>query len=312
MDDAAPVQPTIDSGGGAPRCVPVACSPPNSEWAGVLMKTKIGRAIGGMLLVALPSVVMAQLVRFQDPVGDDNGPGTYVYPRSEVYTPGSFDLTGVEISIRGRHLHVEACVNSELEDPWGTGAGYAVQMILVFIDTDRTSTAGYTEGLPGTNIRFSPQDSWERVVILSPQHQSLVMAEAKRKAADLLADGALLVPKRTSGKGKCVSGSVPADSVDSEGVYDLRAWRYQVVMQSNEGFPDRGDLLTRKVNESPGKHRFGGGHDMDCDPHVMDVLAPPAKGGTDEIAAQHEMLSYECDPEGKATRWATLNLVTAD
>ncbi len=44
-------------------------------------------------------------------------------------------------------------------------------------------------------------------------------------------------------------------------------------MQSNEGFPDEADLLTRKVNEYEGQHRFGGGNDGDCDPHAMDVLA---------------------------------------
>jgi carbohydrate-binding DOMON domain-containing protein len=276
------------------------------------MKTISGRMTGGMLLMAFTVMAAAQPVRFQDPVGDDNGPGTYIYPDSEVYSPGSFDMTAVEISLSGRQLHVEACVNSELEDPWGTGAGYAVQMLLVFIDTDRASNSGYTKGLPGTNVRFSPRDSWEKVIILSPQHESHVLAEAKRKAPDLLADGALLVPRRTSGKDKCISGGVPAESVDPSGRYDLRNWRYQVLMQSNEGFPARGDLLTRKVNEKPGKHRFGGGHDRDCDPHVLDVLAPPAKGGEDEISAQHQMLSYECDPEGRATRWATLNLVTAD
>ena len=29
-----------------------------------------------------------------DPAGDDDGPGTYVYPANPVYSPGTFDLTG--------------------------------------------------------------------------------------------------------------------------------------------------------------------------------------------------------------------------
>ena len=49
-------------------------------------------------------------------------------------------------------------------------------------------------------------------------------------------------------------------------------------MQSNEGFPDRTDLLTRKVNEFEGQHRFGGGNDADCDPHAMDILAGKGEG----------------------------------
>jgi len=61
-----------------------------------------------------------------------------------------------------------------------------------------------------------------------------------------------------------------------------------VLMQSNEGFPDKTDLLTRKVNESEGQHRFGGGTDYDADPHVIDILVP---AGGDAKAKQHEILS---------------------
>jgi hypothetical protein len=66
------------------------------------------------------------------------------------------------------------------------------------------------------------------------------------------------------------------------------AWGYQVVMQSNEGFPAKSDLLTRKVNEFEGQHRFGGGTDYDNDPHAIDIIVPP---GGDATAKQHEILS---------------------
>jgi len=276
------------------------------------MNKKISHLLAGILVGAVAGApAVAASLEFKDPVGDDNGPGTYVYPTDAVYSPGSFDLTEMEIAAKGKNLDIEVCVNSKLDDPWGMGVGFAVQMAFVFIDTDRTPGSGYTEGLPGTNIRFSPDDAWEKVVILSPQQQSRVMSEAKMKAADQLSKGDLLVPRRTLGKGKCISGRVSLEDVaptaaDAPG---FEGWGYQVVMQSNEGFPDKTDLLTRKVNEFEGQHRFGGGHDMDCDPHVMDILAPPAKGGEDEVAAQHEMLSYECDLDGNAVKWATLKMV---
>jgi hypothetical protein len=78
-------------------------------------------------------------------------------------------------------------------------------------------------------------------------------------------------------------------------------WGYGVVVQSNEGYPSSRDLLTRKVNEIAGAHRFGGGSDWDCDPHVIDLLVAPGKGGADEAATQHQVLKYQCDaanPEG--------------
>ena len=86
-------------------------------------------------------------------------------------------------------------------------------------------------------------------------------------------------------------------------------WGYQVLMQSNEGFPDKTDLLTRKVNEYEGQHRFGGGNDGDCDPHVIDLLAGKAVGDKGEIDLQHKMLAYECNPDGTAKKLATLTMV---
>ena len=250
-------------------------------------------------------------LEFKDPTGDDNGPGTYVYPTDAVYGPGSFDITEFNVQTKGKDVEFEVCVNGKLDDPWGMGVGFAVQMAAVYIDTDRVAGSGYTDGLAGMNIKFAPTDAWDKVVVLSPQQQSRVVSEAKMKAATELAAGDLLVPRRTLGKGKCISGRVKledlaptaADAPGPEG------WGYQVAMQSNEGFPAKTDLLTRRVNEFEGQHRFGGGHDMDCDPHVMDILAPPANGGADEVTAQHEMLAYECDLDGNAVKPATLRMV---
>ena len=71
-------------------------------------------------------------------------------------------------------------------------------------------------------------------------------------------------------------------------------------MQSNEGFPADEDMLTRRVNEFEGQHRFGGGNDYMCDPHVMDLLG--------DQAAQ---LAYECNADGEATKMATLTMQKA-
>jgi len=68
------------------------------------------------------------------------------------------------------------------------------------------------------------------------------------------------------------------------------SWGYQVLIQSNEGFPAKTDLLTRKVNEYEGQHRFGGGTDYDNDPHVVDIFAGDATGSDDEVQKQYDIL----------------------
>jgi len=176
--------------------------------------------------------------------------------------------------------------------------------VFIFIDKDGEAGKGHTEGLPGLNIQFAPDSAWEKVIVLSPQPASRVNAEIKAKAAKFAAD--IVVPRRTTGSGKTITGKVTLADL---GGGDPSKWGYQVVVQSNEGFPDKTDLLTRKVNEFEGQHRFGGGNDANCDPQVMDILAPKAEGKPEEAQAQYEMLKYECGADGSSVKMATLHMV---
>ncbi len=266
------------------------------------MKLGLATVLLASSLVALPAFA-ADKVSFKDPTGDDNGPGTYTYPTDTVYKRGSFDLTGFTLERRGDKLALEVTVATSLEDPWRMGGGFAVQMVFVFIDTDGAPGRGHTVAPPGLNVRFDPAHAWDKLIILSPQSPERVRREIATKAPNLKAD--ILVPARTSGAGNKIRATL--DAADLPG--DPGQWAYQVVMQSNEGFPTGTDLLTRPVNEYPGKHRFGGGNDGSCDPHVMDLLAGKATGAASEAKAQHAMLQYECADDGSAKKQATLTLV---
>ncbi len=241
----------------------------------------------------------AQAVEFTDPKGDDKGPGNYTYPTDGAYKAGSFDLTKFSAVKSNVDVDFQVEVAAGLEDPWGMGGGFAVQMVFIFI---KTGPGGYTDAPPGLNIQFAPGNEWNKLVVLSPQKKARVTGEAGTKAAKFAKD--IVVPNLTRGRGRVISGTVQlADLMHATGQSaDVDSWSYQVVMQSNEGFPAAGDFLTRKVNEYEGQHRFGGGNDGDCDPHVADVLEGPD-------AKQSEMLAYTCGPDGKATKMATLKMI---
>ena len=277
----------------------------------LLIDRLIARPVDRAALAALLSGVLFSAAAFgdklvfKDPIGDDKGPGNYSYPTDAVYRPGSFDLTEFEVVVNGNNVEFNVSVNDKLSDPWGMGVGFAVQMFFIFIDKDGVENSGHTEGMPGLNIRFEPKSAWEKVVILSPQPQSRVQAEIRTKVDAKLAKD-VVVPRRTTGSGKTVSASLKLDEL---GGGDPMKWGYQVVVQSNEGFPDKADLLTRKVNEFEGQHRFGGGNDGNCDPHVMDILAGHGEGKPEEVQLQYDMLKYECGPNGESIKMATLSVV---
>jgi hypothetical protein len=242
-------------------------------------------------------------VVFVDPKADDDGAGGYTYPTDPAFERGSFDLEQVSVVSQDNRVNFAVKLNAQLEDPWRTGAGYSVQMIFIFIDTDNVPASGHIKGVPGLNVMFDRDSAWDKVVVLSPQDQARVKKEIEAKAPDMAAD---IVTTRSKATGQTISAGV-SQSLLGEG--DPSKWGYQVVVQSNEGFPAGQDLLTRRVNEFEGSHRFGGGTDFDCDPHVMDILAGNARGDASEVAAQHAMLAYECAEDGDARRTATLRMV---
>ena len=237
----------------------------------------------------------AQAVVFDDPKGDDNGPGTYTYPTDAVYRPGSFDITRFEAKKSGDQVDFAVDVASNLEDPWGMGVGFSVQMIFVFV---KNMDGGHADVPVGLNVQFAKGQEWNKLVILSPQKRARVLGEVAIKAAQFKSD--ILVPNITKGSNRTIRGSIPIADLGGDGNVD--AWGYQVLMQSNEGFPDPDSLLARKVNEYEGQHRFGGGNDGNCDPHVMDILESPT-------ASQKDQLAYTCGPNGESVKKATLQMM---
>src|SRR3970282_373724 len=260
-----------------------------------MISNKSALAVFFTSLLSLLVSPSTQAVTFDDPKGDDKGPGNYVYPTDSVYKAGSFDLTKLSVKKSGNQGEFAVDVNSSLEDPWGMGNGFSVQMIFIFI---KNKDGGHTEGLPGLNVQFAPGSEWSKVVILSPQKKARVMGEAETKAAKVVA--AIVVPTTTRGSNRTIKGSVPLSELGGDGNVD--GWSSRVIMQPNEGSPAATDLLTRKVNEYEGQHRWGGGNDGDCARHGRDVVeAADAK--------QADMLAHTCGANGESVKPATLKMI---
>ncbi|NOZ01079.1 MAG: hypothetical protein GXP54_04225 [Deltaproteobacteria bacterium] len=234
------------------------------------------------------------VVSLKDPVHDDDGPGTYKYPTDPVYKPGTFDITSFAVKTRGSDVIFKVTVRSKIKDPWNSrswdGNGFSLQFAQVYIDTDHKQGSGFCDGLPGLNVKFRKESCWEKVVLISPQGKSRLKSEVKQKAA-AMKDG-VVYPRVTRVKGRTLEAVVRAKDL---GGRPAKGWGWQVVMQSNEGYPGRNDLLTRKVNEYAGKHRFVGGSDWNCDPQVIDILMAPGAGTEAEKEAQHRALKFRCN-----------------
>ncbi len=261
--------------------------------------------------LVMPTLVAAgsptKRVELKDPASDDFGPGTYVYPTDTVYAPKSFDLRAVEVLDKGSTLQFKVKLGARIRDPWNSrewdGNGFSLQFVQIYLDLDHKAASGYTKPLPGLgSVQFKANEAWDKVVLLSPQGKTRLGAEVRYKARKMKKD--VIIPKVTRARGKTLIAVVPKKAL---GARLSTSWGIQVVVQSNEGYPDKKDILTRRVNENRGEHRFGGGHDSACDPHVLDILAGKAKGSRTEVSAQKAALAYTCNK-----KIATLPMIYLD
>jgi carbohydrate-binding DOMON domain-containing protein len=237
---------------------------------------------------------LGQSLVILDPAGDDKGPGTYVYPADPVHAPGSFDLTRFEMTPGDDHVDFAVTVAADISNPWRLAYGFSLQFPIVFI---AAAEVGHQEAIPGMNVSFDML-GWDKAVLMSPQEPSFVRREIGSKAPGL-AD-ALVVPSRIRAEGRTITARVPRSALPDA---DPGEWAVQVVMQRNDGFAAGGSLMMTAVNEFQGQHRFGGGRDDDCDPHVIDILTPE---GQDQYAA---LKDYACGPDGAPGRLAVLPMI---
>lgn len=270
--------------------------------------TRLLACSAALLVIVVSTPAPAEDLSFSDPSGDDFGPGTYTYPTDAVYKRGSFDLKSVELKDDGDDVEIRVTVNAKIEDPWDSkswdGNGFSIQMVQIYLDTDGAPGSGFTSALPGINATFAPADAWDRAVIISPQGKRRLSAEVKAKAGKL--KSGVVIPKRVKVRGKTLIATVSKEDL---GGAPTKSWGVQAVMQSNEGYPTAKEILSRKVNEYGGQHRFGGGSDWDCDPHVIDILVAPAEGSGGEKDGQKKALQYKCGAEGEVEKAAVLPMI---
>lgn len=234
----------------------------------------------------------------KDPAGDDKGPGNYSYPTGSEYARGSFDLRSVSVKDKGSSYEFRVKLGARVKDPWNSkswgGNGFSLQMVQIYINSKR---GGFRGTLPGINVKFPKGHAWDKVVFISPQPKSKIVSEVKSKEKKMLRG--LVVPTRTYASGRELIATVKKAALGRIN----KSWGFQAVMQSNEGYAKRDSVLARKVNEYAGQHRFGGGNDHNCDPHAIDILAAPARGGSDEKQAQYKALkAFTCTASGKGKK----------
>jgi glucan 1,4-alpha-glucosidase len=227
-----------------------------------------------------------------DPEGDDDGPGTYVYPAADAFNEGCFDIAGFGVYDDGANYNFVVTIAGDLRNPWGAKA-ISVQRLNVYV---QTSPGGEeAPALPGTNANMAEPYQY---VVIGDRFEEAVKDGAGEKVAS---SSVSAIPSTRQ-----IAVSVPKETF---GDADLAAARYQVAMLSSAE-PGEGIGFARPVYDlaywesTAGTDmwwihdfRFGGGagvfdgslesRDTDTrDPNIVDVLVGPGQ-------EQGEVLDWE-------------------
>jgi glucoamylase len=221
----------------------------------------------------------AQLGTFVDPAGDDNGPGSYVYPANDAFNAGAFDITRFGVYDDGRSYNFVTTIAGEVRNPWG-GNQISVQRVNVYVRTG--SGGGTVPALPGTNAQLAAPYDW---VVTGDGFNDLGV----RDASGATVSGATMLALPATNQ---IIVSVPKEVFGSA---DLGAASFSVEMLSHAG-DGEGTGHVRPVYElgywqsTAGTdmswihdYRFGGGAGMwtgdtdardtdTSDPNVIDLL----------------------------------------
>lgn len=197
-----------------------------------------------------------------DPAGDDYGPGGYVYPLDPVFTAGTFDMVGFSVRNIGPNVRFQVEIAGEIEDPWGSGAGFSLQSIDIYIDQDGLSGSGSTAALERRNVEFSPSSGWEYVVWCAPPFDGFESHVVDSGGTTYYSGISVSVDQDDD----VITVDVPMSIIGAPEA----GWNYVVLMLGQNGYePGRIRPVVRDVSQWV----FGGGHDGQWDSNVIDMIA---------------------------------------
>ncbi|HEX3802590.1 MAG TPA: glucodextranase DOMON-like domain-containing protein [Solirubrobacteraceae bacterium] len=133
----------LPTGFGSTTVTVTATSGPNTGYAQISVTN-----------VALPGT---QVLNVSDPVGDDNGPGTYQYPTASDFAPGGFDLTGLQVNETGTDVYVQASIRNLVST---FGNSFGAQLLDLYVRNPAATSTSTAAAYPQLNYTIASADAW--------------------------------------------------------------------------------------------------------------------------------------------------------
>ncbi len=243
------------------------------------MTGKFAVVHGYRLKPVQPPTVKGKVVfEMDDPVGDDKGPGYYVYPTNKVFQPGVFDLTKFEVIDAGDKIIFKVYVKNLGDNPWNGPNGFCLQFPHIFVRT--TANLPVNNSTFGLNVVVAPEYAWHFALLLAPGWEEKPVPEGQR-AALYYANGTVVVQDEEFKVYAVEEENAIVAEVSKKLLPDvehINQWKYVVALAGYDGF---GPLRVRPVtSDAEAEWAFGNGSAeaiaVGVEPRIVDLLAPTA------------------------------------
>ena len=215
---------------------------------------------------------LTSVLLIEDPEGDDNGPGSYTYPKDGVFKAGDFDLTAFEVSSDGANIYFSFTVKAPITNGWNSPAGFSVQTFDVYIDKDPGAGTGNRMLLPGRNAALADGNGWDIALWIEGWTPQVVVPGEDPLGEPVNNTEASSAMKVYVDAGKnAVIASVPAEFF---GEGSPAEWSYAAVVLGQEGYPAEGVWRVRDVNQNAESYRFGGAPLDNNHTRIIDLALP--------------------------------------
>jgi hypothetical protein len=207
----------------------------------------------------------ATIVDAADPEGDDKGTGGYVYPRSPLFAPGSFDLTRFTVAADTANLYFTVRFRALSDPGWHPEYGFQLTFLAIAIDTDGVAGSG-TRLIPANaSFMLPPGRGYERL-ILAGGGIAIEDAAGSVLAAYVPAAADEANPLGNAGSAT-LAFAIPRGYLGNP----TERWTFTVLAGAQDDHGGAGIGEFRTVGAQAGEWN-GGGKTHEGDPNVYDVM----------------------------------------
>lgn len=202
-----------------------------------------------------------------DPVGDDKGSGSYIYPLTSNLKPGSLDITHFTVSADEKNVYFKMQFQNLSNPAWHPEYGFQLTYAAIAIDKDGKPDSGQTNVGMNSNYLLDKQFAFENIIYVGGGFR-VVDAKGIILAEYLPIPGDEQHPLGDT-KEKIISFAVPIEIL---GTPEL-SWRYTVLVGCQDDHGGAGVGNFRSV-EATAKEWIGGGKKKPSDSNVYDIILP--------------------------------------